>query len=69
MRLSTNKQIERTAKQLIKGGWSCRRGASHAIIKDPTTGYSLPIPGSPSCDRAALNWHNAVRKIQRGVRP
>lgn len=69
MRLSADKSIQRTAQALIKSGWVCRRGGRHAILKEPRTGYTLPIPGSPSCSHASKNWHNAVNKIQKGVRP
>ena len=67
MRFSSDKSIERSAKALIKSGWSYRRGGNHIILKSPN-GYTLPIPGSPSCGHAARNWHNAVRKIQQGVK-
>lgn len=68
MRLSANKSIQRTAQALIQSGWSYRRGGSHVVLKSPN-GYTLPVPGSPSCSHASKNWHNAVRKIQRGEKP
>lgn len=67
--ISSNRKIDRTARDLIKSGWTYRRSGNHVVLKDPVTGYSLPAPITPSCHRAEMNWLAAVRKIQRGVRP
>lgn len=69
MRLSNNQTINTVAKSLVKSGWSLRTAGKHRVITDPETGYSYPIPISPSCGRAEKNWLAGIRKIQRGVRP
>lgn len=69
MRLSANKTINKTAYDLIKKGWLYRHTGSHVVIKDPITGFSIPVPSSPSCGRAEKNWLKAVDKILRGVKP
>lgn len=69
MYLSKNRTINTMAKELIRKGWTVRKNGSHRVITDPVTGYSYPVPSSPSCPRAEKNWLAGVRKIQRGVRP
>lgn len=69
MRLSNNRTIDNIARDLVKSGWTVRSKGGHRVITDPATGYSYPVPSSPSCGRAEKNWIAGVRKIQRGVRP
>lgn len=69
MRLSNNRSIDNEANSLIKSGWSLRSKGAHRVITDPVTGYSYPVPSSPSCPRAEKNWFSGIKKIQRGIRP
>lgn len=68
MQFSKDKDIQKTAKALVRDcGWSPKRGGSHVCLMQPGTGHKLAIPGSPSCPRAAMNWHAQVRRMIRQV--
>lgn len=68
MLFSKNKEIQRTARVLVRDcGWTVKRGSSHFCIYQPGTGRMLTIPGSPSCPRAALNWHCQLRRMVRAA--
>lgn len=68
MHFSKNKDIQVTAKSLVRDcGWTAKRGSAHVCVYQPETGRMLTIPGSPSCPRAALNWHCQLRRMIRAV--
>lgn len=68
MHFSKNKEIQKTAKSLVRDcGWTARRGGNHICVYQPGTGIMLTIPSSPSCPRACMNWHAQLRRMIRAV--
>lgn len=65
IRISTNKDINQTANQLLKQGWIFRKNSKHVVLREPISNKSIAVPYSPSCYHASKNWHNTVSKIKK----
>lgn len=62
MRLSRDREIEKTALAAIKIGWTLSIGGKHLQLLSPRGKYKMPIPGSPGDRRTALNFRAQLRR-------
>jgi len=63
MQLSSDKDINKRAKDLIKQGWRLLRKKRHPILVAPN-GHKVVIATSPSDHRAYRNFQNNIRKAE-----
>ncbi|MCA6126765.1 hypothetical protein AI19_07030 [Thalassolituus oleivorans 4BN06-13] len=61
MQISSNKDINKRANQLLKLGWVLVRKKKHSILKAPC-GEMLTVSSSPSDARAYKNFISDIKK-------
>lgn len=61
MKYSSCKDVDRLVRDLVRSGWTFWRGGKHGRLKSPNSTRSLTVPGSPSDQRAFLNFRRDVR--------
>lgn len=65
MKYCANKDFNVLVKQLVRMGWTFRRGGGHGRLISPHGGSTLTVPSSPSDHRALQNFRRDVRQAQR----
>lgn len=63
MKYSSNKDIDQVIRQLIRQGWSFRRGGKHGRLTHPDGQQTLTVANSPSDYRSFHNFRRDLRKI------
>ncbi len=63
-KISSNKDIAKLVKQLIKQGWQVEYGKKHLKIVHPS-GRKTSIPCTPSDHRAFMNFSHDVIRLQK----
>lgn len=61
-KFSSNKEINKLVKILLKKGWQCRSGKKHDILIAPNN-RRCSIPSSPSDYRAAQNFYQDINRL------
>lgn len=64
VKYSTNKDIARLVRELVRQGWHFQRGSRHGKLRS-LSGRYLTVPGSPSDWRAFKNFERDARQILR----
>ncbi len=64
MKYCASKDFNVLVKQLVRIGWSFRRGTKHGHLLSPNGGPMLTVPSSPSDHRALQNFRRDVRHAQ-----
>jgi hypothetical protein len=65
MKYCANKDFNVLVKQLVRMGWTFRRGGRHGRLISPHGGPTLTVPSSPSDHRALQNFRRDVRQAER----
>lgn len=63
MKFSTNKDVNRFVRELIRRGWRYRRGGKHGELVSLGVAGFLTIPSSPSDQRTIQNLRRDVRRL------
>jgi predicted RNA binding protein YcfA (HicA-like mRNA interferase family) len=63
MKYCSNKDIDQLIRQLIRQGWSFRRGGKHGRIIHPDGRQTLTVANSPSDYRSLRNFQRDLRRI------
>lgn len=63
MKYSSNKDINQVIRQLIRQGWSFRRGGKHGRITHPDGKRALTVAKSPSDFRSFDNFQRDLRRM------
>ena len=67
MRYSSNKDLDKTVKKLIRQGWTAEFGR-HLKLRSPDGGKLITCSLSPSCPHAHRNLERDIRKyIRKGA--
>lgn len=66
MKFSSNKDINKFVKSLLKSGAQIERGKKHRKLRLPN-GRFVVIPCSPSCKRAFQNFRHDVSRASQFV--
>lgn len=61
MKYSSAKDINKIVRDLIRAGWTYRRGRRHGRLRAPYGGPELTVPGTPSDWRALIKFKSDVR--------
>ena len=67
MRYSHDKDIDRYVLQLLRRGWSFRRGRKHGKLNAPGSARFVTVPGTPGDVRTLDNMKRDVRRLVREV--
>lgn len=62
-KLSSNKDIDKFVRKLLRSGWSLIRTKRHPVIKSPD-GKRIAVPSSPGVSRAYEEFTHAVQRLQ-----
>ncbi len=62
MRISKNELIAKVVKTLLKEGWIVRSTKRHMKLGHPEKPQVVTVPGTPSDNRAAMNWVHQLRR-------
>lgn len=62
-RYSSNKDLHRLVADLVKHGWTFRRGKTHGKLISPRGGW-VTIPSSPSDSRAYENCRHDIQRLE-----
>jgi hypothetical protein len=62
-KLSTDKDIDKFVRELLRSGWSLLRSKRHPVIKSPS-GKRIAVPSSPGVSRAYDEFTHAVQRLQ-----
>lgn len=69
MKYSSQKDIDKLVRRLVREGWRYWRGAKHGRLQPPCGVWTLTVPGSPSDIHAFQNFRRDVyRLLQKGMR-
>lgn len=63
MKYCSNKDINQVICDLIRQGWSFRRGGKHGRLTHPDGQRTLTVAKSPSDHRSIHNFRRDLRKI------
>lgn len=63
MKYCSNRDIDQVIRQLIRQGWSFRRGSKHGRLTPPDGQQTLTVAKSPSDYRSLLNFRRDLRKV------
>lgn len=61
-RYSKDDRINAVVHALLEQNWTAAYGHRHARVRSPDGRITLTVPGSPSDNRAALNWIAQIRR-------
>lgn len=61
-KLSSDKDIDRFAHNLLRSGWLLIRTKKHPVIQSPS-GRRIAVPSSPGVKRAFKEFTTAVRRL------
>jgi hypothetical protein len=62
-RYSSMREIDLLVHDLIRNGWTFRRGGKHGLLSPPGGTPTVTVPCSPSDWRAFLNFKRDVRNV------
>lgn len=62
MKYSSDKEMDRLIRQLVREGWDYRHGAKHGRITHPKGRPTLTVAKSPGDFRSIQNFRSDVRK-------
>lgn len=65
MKYSTQKDIDKFVRQLVRKGWIFWHGAKHGRLRHPSQQKTLTVPSSPSDRRASDNFTRDVYRMTR----
>lgn len=68
MRFTSDKDMDRHIRELVRNGWRWVRGRKHNRLIPPTGGGVVIVATSPSDYRTLLNFLRDVRQISRSRR-
>jgi hypothetical protein len=67
MRYSSDKDVDRLIRRLVRDGWHFREGAKHGRLSPPEGGPSMVVAKSPSDWRSIYNVRRDLRRIMRDL--
>lgn len=65
MRFSSDKDIDRFAKRLVRHGWRFKQGKKHGKLLAPGSRGMVVVPSTPSKRRALQEMVSLVNRIER----
>jgi len=65
MKFSSDKDINRYAKYLVRHGWRFRQGKKHGKLLAPGSQGMVVVPSTPSKRRSLQEMVSIVRRIDR----
>lgn len=63
MKFSSDKDINRFAKHLVRHGWRFKQGRKHGKLLPPESPEMVVIPSAPSKKRALQEMESTVKRI------
>jgi hypothetical protein len=69
MKFSSQKDINKLVRELVREGWSFKRGGKHGRLTHLASKKILTVPCSPSDRYAARNFSNDVYRLIQKVIP
>ena len=65
MKFSSDKDINRFAKHLVRSGWRFKQGKKHGKLLAPGSRGLVVVPSTPSKRRALQEMVSTVSRIER----
>lgn len=62
MKYSASKEIDAHVRELVRGGWTFRRGGKHGRLISPNGKAQVVVPSTPGDRRSPLNFRSDVRR-------
>ena len=69
MKFSSDKDINLFVEQLVREGWSFKRGKKHGKLMIPGCGEMIVVPSTPSKARALKEMKSLVRRMENYALP
>lgn len=63
MKFSSQKDINKLVRELVRKGWSFQRGGKHGRLSHPSSKKVLTVSGSPSDRYAVKNFTRDVYRL------
>ena len=68
MKYSSQKDIDKLVRTLVREGWLYWRGGKHGRLQAPFADAKLTVPGSPSDMNAFENFRRDVQRLLQSGR-